>query len=92
MRTPADTVYWTKFLLGVVAAVLCAILNLIEIYGLVFGVALYFASYILYHYILKIDETISSRRLYTIGIGAYFLTWITLWGILNTLRYYPVHI
>jgi len=85
MRTPADTVYWTKFLLGVAAAVLCVVLNLTDLYGLIFGVALYFGSYVLYRYILGIDETISSTRLYTIGIGAYFLTWITLWAILNTL-------
>lgn len=82
MRNAAEKVYWSKAVLAVVAAFVCIIFNLTDFYGLGFGIGFYFASVLIYRYILNIwpNKISSLRQLYMIGVGAYFLTWIVLWS------------
>jgi len=84
---PLDKIYWLRFAAGVGAGILCGLLKLTDMIGLTFGIGGYTFTYYLVRHILKVglDEVESEWRFYTIGIGAYFLTWFALWTLLHTL-------
>lgn len=90
MRNVAEKIYWSKVILGVTVAFLCITFNLTDFYGLGFGIGLYFASALVYRYILNIwsNKIFSLRRLYMIGVGAYFFTWIVLWSTIYSVLYF----
>ncbi len=48
--------------------------------------------YIIAYYILKwqfMTKVEKPSKVFTMGIGAYFLTWIVAWGLLYTLVFSP---
>lgn len=83
---PLELIYWAKFILAIAAAVVCGLLNLRDLSGIATGLILYFASCLLFQYLFMVkSNTVSSmKKIYTTGVGVYFLTWITAWLMLYT--------
>lgn len=83
---PLGKIYWTRFLVAIVAAITCAGFGQTGLSGIALGVSFYIISYILVRYVLNIEpeEVGGTRTLYSKGIGTYLFTWITLWTIIHT--------
>lgn len=82
---PLKILYWSRVGLGILAALICALLMLDNfISGLSFGILFYILTY----YILKrrfVTGTEKQSKVFTTGIGAYFMSWIVSWGLFYTL-------
>lgn len=83
---PSGLIYWTRVLLALFASILCIVLNLKGLRGITLGLTLYLVSYYLirYGYRIKPEEVGGISKIFTIGIGAYFLLWIVSWTVLYT--------
>lgn len=80
----SDLIYWSRFFLGIVAGVTCAVLR-VEVIGLLVGLVFYLLSYFLDHFVLKINsEEMGKFKFYTTGLLEFLLAWITFWTLLNT--------
>lgn len=94
---PLETVYWIRFVLGVVAAVVC-VGYMIGVYGMPFpqgwapniflnsmsiAIIVYLLSYyaIKPRFKLKVEKT---QKIFTTGIGIYFLAWLVFYTLLYT--------
>ena len=89
---PLNIIYWSRVGFGIVAALICALLIDVKevanplISGMSIGILVYIFSY----YILKwlfMAKVENPSKVFTMGIGAYFLTWIVAWGLFYTLMY-----
>jgi len=87
---PLNIIYWSRVGFGVVAALICVLLIDVKeatnplISGMSIGILVYIISY----YILKwrfMAKVENPSKVFTMGIGAYFLTWIVAWGLFYTL-------
>jgi len=83
-------IYWTRVLLGAVAALISTLLSIIVgpenitlFNGITIALLLYIVSYYVYKplFLAKVDKP---QKIFTMGIFAYFLTWLVAWTILNT--------
>mgnify|MGYP000011627411 CR=1 FL=1 len=95
---PLTIVYWTRFALGILAAVLCVLYGIyVEtstnnwtffVTGLWIAILIYALSYYIFKmkYWLKIENP---AKLKTTGIGIYFITWLTMWILFWTICYPP---
>jgi hypothetical protein len=82
---PLNTVYWSRVGFGVVAALLCVLLGIDNLLnGMSVGILFYLISYYILKWLFmaKVEKT---SKLFTMGIGAYFLTWIVAWCLFYTL-------
>jgi len=78
-------IYWSRVGLGVIAAVVCAALNIQNfLTSLSLGMLVYLVTNYVFRwkFAVKVGET---SKLATIGIGAYFITWFVTWILLYTL-------
>jgi hypothetical protein len=84
---PSSLVYWTRIGLAVLTAILCLGLQLLGIRGIILGVLMYVASYYLIRYGMGVEPKAvgGGNKLYTIGIGTYFIVWLFMWALLYTL-------
>jgi len=78
--------------LGIVAAVLCVVIGLyIEMFNNILnGISLALLVYIITNYILRqlfIAKVEKASKVFTTGIGAYFLVWIVTWILLYSLTH-----
>ena len=88
---PTTIIYWTRVCLGVVAALISTLLNPVTqkssapfLSGLTIALLVYIAT----HYVFKarfLAKVEKPSKIFTTGIGAYFLTWIVAWIIFYTL-------
>jgi len=82
---PSNVLYWTRVGLGILAAFVCTLLRLDDfISGLSFGILFYIITY----YLLKsrfITQVQKPSKVFTMGIGAYFMSWIVSWTLFYTL-------
>ena len=85
---PLNIVYWSRVGFGVVAALVCVLLGIDNLLnGMSVGILVYLISY----YILKwlfMTTVEKPSKVFTMGIGAYFLTWIVAWGLFYTLIFH----
>lgn len=90
---PLNIIYWSRVGFGVLAALVCALLIDVEkvdtplISGMSVGILVYLITY----YILKwqfITKVEKPSKVFTMGIGAYFLTWIVAWVLFYTLIFH----
>jgi len=88
---PLTLIYWTRFLLGVVAALICALLSAPQIgLGLLNGVSIALLVYIISYYVYKplfLPKVEKVSKVFTTGVGAYFLSWIVMWVLFYTILY-----
>jgi hypothetical protein len=101
---PLELVYWTRFVTGVIAAVVCIgyVLALngsptstsIPDTGVIFNsISLAIIVYVLSYYIIKArfkDKVAKTQKLFTTGIGIHFLAWIVLYALFYTWLYHVV--
>ena len=85
---PLTIIYWTRVFLGIVAALICASLNILTAeMGFFTGLTLAMLFYLLSYYIYKqffIAKVEKPTKIFMTGIGAYFLTWIVTWVLFYT--------
>ena len=82
---PLNIIYWSRVGFGVVAAVICVLLGINNLLnGMSVAILVYLISYYLlkWQFMIKVEKP---SKVYTMGIGAYFLTWIVAWGLFYTL-------
>jgi len=85
---PTTIIYWTRALFGVVAALLSTLLSLMAPVNFLNGLSIALLIYIVTYYIYKslfITKMEKQSKIFTTGVGAYFLTWIVAWTIFYTL-------
>ena len=92
---PLEKLYWLRFFLGIVAALVCVgyeqTVGLIStefnitilLNGIAFALIVYILSYYVIKpkYILKVDKP---QKIFTTGIGIYFLSWLVFWVFFYT--------
>jgi hypothetical protein len=85
---PLNIIYWSRVGFGVVAASVCVLLGMDS---LINGMSVAILVYIISYYILKwqfMTKVEKPSKVYTMGIGAYFLTWIVAWVLFYTLIFH----
>ena len=85
---PTTIIYWTRACLGVVAALISTLLNSVANISLLNGLTIALLVYIATHYVFKalfLAKVEKPSKIFTTGIGAYFLAWIVAWIIFYTL-------
>ena len=89
---PLSIIYWSRVGFGVLAAFICVLLRIDRSPNpLMNGISIGLIIFILTYYILKwrfITKVEKPTKVFTTGIGAYFLTWIVAWSALNTLMFH----
>jgi len=88
----ATIVYWSRAGLGVAAGLVSALISSPSFDTLAFfnGISLALFIYIVTYYVFKSRLLIhfeKPSKIFTTGIGAYFLTWIVTWVIFYTLLF-----
>jgi predicted permease len=92
---PLEALYWLRFILGIVAALVCVgyeqavglistEFNLVILFnGISFALIVYILSYYVIKpkFILKVDKP---QKVFTTGIGIYFLSWLVFWVFFYT--------
>jgi predicted permease len=92
---PLEALYWLRFILGIVAALVCVgyeqavglistEFNLVVLFnGISFALIVYILSYYVIKpkFILKVDKP---QKVFTTGIGIYFLSWLVFWVFFYT--------
>jgi len=91
---PLEVLYWLRFVLGVVAALVCVGYDLaMNIIGnntrvLTTGIAFAFIIYVLSYYMIKprfLLKVGNPQKVLTTGIGIYILSWLVFWALLYTM-------
>jgi len=89
---PLSIIYWSRAVFGILAALICILLRIDKYpHPLMSGISIGLIIYILTYYILKwkfMAKVEKPTKVFTTGIGAYFLTWIVAWTLLNTLMFH----
>jgi predicted permease len=94
---PLEALYWLRFILGIVAALVCVGYEwmlkdimmsrefnpTILLNGISFALIVYILSYYVIKpkFILKVDKP---QKIFTTGIGIYFLSWLVFWVLFYT--------
>ncbi|MEM2868162.1 MAG: hypothetical protein QXR84_06750 [Candidatus Bathyarchaeia archaeon] len=82
---PLNLIYWIKFGLGILAAILCMIMRVDNI---LFGIMISILIYIVGDKILKqifITKVSNLSAITKTGISVYFMSWVFFWILLYTL-------
>lgn len=93
---PLETLYLLRFALGIVAALICVgyeqavgfistEFNLtVLLNGIAFALIVYMLSYYVIRpkFILKVEKP---QKIFTTGMGIYFLSWLVVWVLLYTI-------
>jgi len=86
LMEPLNILYWSRVGLGILAALVCTLLRLDDfLSGLAFGILFYIITY----YILRrwfAVQTAKPSKVFTMGIGAYFMSWIVSWALFYTIQ------
>jgi hypothetical protein len=93
---PIEKVYWVRFVLGILAALVCIGFGMatntisnseFASATLMNGIALALITYLISYYAVKsifISKVQRPQKLFTTGIGIYLLSWIVFWTLLYT--------
>jgi len=88
----ATIVYWSRAGLGVAAGIVSALISSpLDALAFFNGISVALLIYIITYYVFKSRFLIhfeKPSKIFTTGIGAYFLTWIVAWVIFFTLRWH----
>ena len=98
---PLELVYWARFGTGVIAAVACITYVLalngsptpgsLPDAGVVFNsISIAIIVYAVSYYIIKVkfrDKVAKTQKLFTTGIGIYFLAWLVFYALFYTWFY-----
>jgi len=86
---PTSIVYWSRVGTGILVAALCHFLSLDEVTGLLFCLAIFIGTSFIFERGLIIKSTSpkgeAGSRIWTVGIGTYYILWVMVWTLLNTI-------
>jgi len=95
---PLEILYWLRVALGIAAAILCVaygwatgtLSNTIFTFNIFLnGMTLAILTYIISYYLIKPrflpKEPEKPQKIFTTGMGIYFLSWIVCWVLLYTI-------
>ena len=85
---PLSLIYWIKFCLGILAALICVLLS---VNNIITGVMIGFITYIISDKVLRqlfIDKVDNLSNVTKTGIGIYIITFIFFWALLYTCLLY----
>jgi uncharacterized membrane protein len=86
---PLTIIYWTRLLLGIVAAALSALLtDFVQEFNLFNGISIALLVYIVSYYAYRaafVAKVEKKSKIFTTGVGAYFLSWLVIWVLFYTL-------
>jgi hypothetical protein len=86
---PLTIIYWTRFLLGVAAALASALLSgFMPDFNLLNGITIALLIYVVSYYAYKavfLAQVEKPSKVFTTGVGAYFLSWLVMWTLFYTL-------
>jgi len=86
---PLTIIYWTRVLLGVLAALICTFLSgLWSDFSILNGISIALLVYIITYYAYKarfLAKVEKPSKIFSTGVGAYFLAWIVTFAMLTTL-------
>ncbi len=86
---PLTIIYWTRLLLGIIAAVISALLSsLTPEFNFLNGITIALLLYIITYYVYKsmfLAKVEKPSKIFTQGVGAYFLSWIVMFAMFTTL-------
>lgn len=86
---PLTVIYWTRLLLGIIAALISALLSsLTPEFNLLNGVSIALLLYIVTYYVYKfmfLAKVEKPSKIFTTGVGAYFLSWVVMFAMFTTL-------
>ena len=90
---PLNIIYWSRVGFGVVAALVCVLLIDVEKVAnpLISDMSVGILVYLISHYIFKwlfMAKVEKPSKMFMMGIGAYFLTWIVALVLFNTLIFH----
>jgi hypothetical protein len=81
---PLEKVYWIRFALGIIAA----LASFGSFNTFLNSMSLAIIVYLLSYYVIKFkfrSEVQKTQKLFTAGIGIYFLSWIVFWSLFYTI-------
>jgi PKD repeat protein len=85
---PLSIIYWSRVGFGILAAFICSLLRVDRTPNpLINGISIGIIIFILTYYILKwkfMAKVEKPTKIFTTGIGAYFLVWIVCWILFIT--------
>ena len=87
---PLTLIYWLKVALGVVAAVLCVLLPVANLFG---GIGIGVLTYVVSDRVLRrmfINEIDKPSTVTKTGIGIFIIAWVFFWVLLFTLINPPI--
>ncbi len=85
--TPTSIVYWTRVGLAITTAALCYLLNLTEVPGSLLALTVYALTSVFFEYGVHLKNPKGEplgTPIWTTGIGTYYVLWIMVWTLLNT--------
>ncbi len=87
---PSSVVYWSRFGLAILSALICFILRLKGDAGIAVALIVYAASYLLVRYGLGYGEAAlkGKQRAVMLGSGTFVFVWAAVWMLLFTLHPY----
>jgi hypothetical protein len=83
-----DKLFWLRALLGIISGLASGLFATsvdVSWRGALIALLMYFISYYLARYILRIDVAGKKTKLFTTGIGSFIALWLFLWIIFHTL-------
>lgn len=87
-----NILYWTRFLLGIVAALISALLStLTPDFNLLNGISIALLLYIITYYVYKalfLAKVEKASKIFTTGVGIYFFSWLVVWVLLYSMLIY----
>ena len=86
---PTSIVYWTRAGMGIITAVVCHFLNLTEVPGSILALTVYALTSVFFEHGVHLKNTKGEplgTPIWMSGIGTYYILWIMVWTLLNTIN------
>lgn len=89
--TLLEKIYWLKLVLGIIAALASTgytkVANEVTISTFIYGLNIALIVYLASYYVLrmKFAYKVPPSKIFTTGIGVYFLAWLVFWVLLYTI-------
>jgi hypothetical protein len=89
--TLLEKIYWLRLVLGIIAALASTgytkVVSEVTISTFIYGLNIAMIIYLVSYYVLKMKFAykVAPPKIFTTGIGIYFLAWLVFWVLLYTL-------
>jgi len=87
---PLTLIYWSRTCLGIVAGLLSTLFSVAFDKSLFNGITAALLVYLVTYYVYKpifLTKVEKPSKIFTTGVGAYFMTWIVAWILFYTLLF-----